>query len=119
LSEAILSKLRSQSLRDAVTRHGAERHSVLVELAAPMPQVVFGPKSKTGAVKPRRILTAPNEETEVRRMRVADLLGEVLGTVPRYSRSAAAFFVEATGAQISKIAESSDVKAIHPNRDIG
>ncbi len=118
MNDAILSKLKSQPLRDAVILDRTERLSVLVELDVPMPEIDFGPKSKTGQFRPKGIEQHAGEDVEACRTRAAELLREVLGSVPRYSRSAAAFFVEATGAQLSRIAESPDVKAIHPNRDI-
>ena len=117
MNEDELSKLRSQPLRDAARGKSPERVSVLVEIDMPMPRVELGPKSAAGAPRPRGFKTGPGEDN-ARRERAAALLKSVLGEVPRYSRSAAAFFVEATGEQLSAIAASPDVKAIHPNRDL-
>lgn len=118
MKDAIESKFKSQPLRDAVSLDRPDCLSVLVELAVPMPQIDFGPRSKTGRLTPRGVEPPLIEETQACRTRMAALLEEVLGKVPRYSTSAAAFFIEGTGTQLKKIAESPDVKAIHPNRNI-
>ena len=85
MDDEVLSKLRSQPLRDAVAEKGGERISVLVELDVPMPRVALGPKSRTGAPRKRAFQTGPIEDDETRKNLTAALLTEVLGEEPRYS----------------------------------
>lgn len=118
-----LDKIQSEELQHLAADGSDQQVSVLVELDLPSQHVKMGHINRGGVtlrvpvgVDPE----TPEEQaaTEERTAEVRKFLESLLGTSPRWLRSARSFVVRATPEQLRVIVQNPAVKAIWPNRQL-
>lgn len=117
------SKIQSPELKRLAREHSSEVASVIIELDLPARMVEVARVLRQGSEisLPRRVAPASQAEgSEVDRKteEAKVFLQKVLGTSPRWLKTARSFVAEVTGPQLEKIATSPLTKAIHPNRSL-
>jgi hypothetical protein len=115
-------KLQS-GLQHLVTEDSQEPISVLIELALPEVKVESKKLARQGVEIriPSHVIPWSEEDLNASEQvynEAKELLKEQLGTVPRWLEAAGVFVAMATPRQLRRIAKSSAIKAIWPNRDL-
>lgn len=118
-----MDKIRNAELRRLAAEDSDEPVSVLIELNLPQRRVTVSKVNQGGVtinvptcVEPETL--KEREQAERRIAEASSFLTELLGTSPRWLRSAGTFVARVTPEQLRTIAGSPMVKAIWLNREL-
>ncbi len=115
-------KIPNQELRKLATEESDQVASVLIEVELPSQQVDFArAPDAPGSYRSMRIAPESSEQQTTNRQLVDaanEYLTSVLGTSPRWLRSARAFVASVTPEQLRQIVRSPLVKEVQPNRQL-
>ena len=114
-------KIATPELRDFAISDDTEKFSVLIEVNAPEPSLMFEPKSSKSRMPRRAMAVAFDKEAEKKeRLAVEKTRAslQALELKPRFLKAARVFVVQTTPAQLRNILKLPTVRSVALNREV-